>query len=83
MSHLRNVDLVFSDISMPGRIDGLEMAKLIATRRPELPVVLTSGYMVAPERLEHAGALFLPKPYTVQKLRTALTSALYRAKPQP
>lgn len=69
-------DLVFSDVSMPGRIDGIDMAKLIARDQPDLPVLLTSGYMIAPERLQHTGALFLAKPYTVAELRTSLKRAL-------
>lgn len=72
-------DLVFSDVSMPGRIDGIDMAKLIARDQPNLPVLLTSGYMIAPERLQHTGALFLAKPYTVSELRTSLKRALQKA----
>ena len=64
---------------MPGRIDGIEMAKVIATEHPQLPVLLTSGYMIAPERLQDTGALFLAKPYTVAELRTSLKRALRKA----
>lgn len=69
-------DLVFSDVSMPGRIDGVDMASLLAKRHPGLPVVLCSGYMIAPERLEHAGAVFLAKPYTTGELQAAVAQAL-------
>ena len=79
--HLFN--LVFSDVSMPGRIDGIDMAKLIARDQPELPVLLTSGYMIAPERLQHTGALFLAKPYTVTELRTSLKRALRKCPSKP
>jgi CheY-like chemotaxis protein len=71
-------DLVFSDVSMPGRIDGIDMATLLAKRHPGLPVVLCSGYMIAPERLEHAGAVFLAKPYTVAELQAAIAQAVTR-----
>ena len=71
-------DLVFSDVSMPGTIDGIDVAKLIARDHPELPVILTSGYMIAPERLQYTGALFLAKPYTVTELRTSLKRALQK-----
>src|SRR5262249_5196935 len=38
------LDLVFSDIVMPGPIDGIELARLIRECRPDLKVLLTSGY---------------------------------------
>lgn len=57
---------------MPRRIDGIGMAKLIARDQPDLPVLLTSGYMTAPERLQHTGALFPAKLYTVAELPTSL-----------
>lgn len=72
-------DLVFSVVSMLGRSDGIDMAKLIARDQPDLPVLLTGGYMIAPERLQHTGALFLAKPYTVAELRTSLKRALRKA----
>ena len=71
-------DMVFSDVSMPGRIDGIDMAKWIARNQPDLPVLLTSGYMIAPERLQHTRALFLPKPYTAAELRTTLKQVLQK-----
>ena len=43
----RAIDVVFSDIMMPGGVDGLELARRLRRRRPDLPVVLTTG--MAPE----------------------------------
>ena len=57
----QRVDLVFTDIQMPGRLDGIGLARRLRARDPALPVVLTSGRAVLPEDLD--GALFLPKPY--------------------
>ncbi|MEP9380443.1 response regulator [Aquabacter sp. CN5-332] len=55
------VDLVFTDVHMPGTFDGLELARRLRLRRPDLPVLVTSG------RLDQAGANgatgFLRKPY--------------------
>ena len=39
-----HVDLVFTDVVLPGAMDGLALAQKITTVRPELPVVLTTGY---------------------------------------
>ena len=38
-----HIDLVFTDISMPGPPDGYELAQWLATQYPKLPVLLTSG----------------------------------------
>jgi PAS domain S-box-containing protein len=39
-----DIDLVFSDIVMPGKMDGVKLAQAIKARRPDLPVLLTTGY---------------------------------------
>ncbi|MBS0529729.1 MAG: PAS domain S-box protein, partial [Proteobacteria bacterium] len=38
------IDLVFSDIVMPGKMDGLGLAKVLRATHPQLPVLLTTGY---------------------------------------
>ena len=57
----QRIDLVFTDIQMPGRLDGIGLARRLRSRDPVLPVVLTSGTAISPDDL--GGALFLPKPY--------------------
>lgn len=51
---LRKLDLIFSAISTPGKIDGIDRARIVAARHQKVPVVVTSDWMVSPERLEHA-----------------------------
>jgi PAS domain S-box-containing protein len=71
----RAVDIVFSDIMMPGRMDGVELAQEIRRRRPNLPVLLTSGYAEGARR--NAGAKeikIIPKPYRIDELRDALAA---------
>jgi CheY-like chemotaxis protein len=69
----RKVEVVFSDIMMPGGTSGIELAREIRQRRPELPVLLTSGYAGAggPEA-EALGIEILRKPYGIDDLRAAL-----------
>ncbi len=62
------IDLVFSDIVMPGGMSGIELARAIEARHPTLPVLLATGF--SREALS-AGALrypVLPKPYSVDEL---------------
>lgn len=69
---LQAYDLVFSDVQMPGSMDGIELAKFIAKRFPGLPVLLASGYVVAPERLRPLHVSLITKPYDAHALRRTL-----------
>ncbi|MBV9508714.1 MAG: response regulator [Caulobacteraceae bacterium] len=67
------VDLVFSDVIMPGGMSGMQLAAELRQRFPQLPVLLTSGYNDAIEQLEQAPAAdepvtFIPKPYRTEEL---------------
>ena len=67
------INIVFSDIVMPGGMDGVELAREIRRRHPTLPVLLTSGYPLrAAQRVEDEGFRVLPKPYDLMTLARAL-----------
>jgi PAS domain S-box-containing protein len=73
------VDLLLTDIVMPGGLDGVELARLALERWPALKVVLTSGFPEA--RIngngEFLGSLqLLSKPYSKEELAAALQAAL-------
>lgn len=65
------VDLVLSDIVMPGNVDGLRLAHAIRAKRPALPVLLASGYSEAAQRA-HSDFPILRKPYQIHELSRAL-----------
>ena len=68
------IDLVFTDVVMPG-MNGIDLAREVRRRWPDLPVVLTSGYShVLAEEGSH-GFELLQKPYTVDGLMTVLGGA--------
>lgn len=56
------VRVVFSDIEMPGSLDGFGLAQRICQRWPRIGIVLTSGHRVRPELIPREGR-FLAKPY--------------------
>ena len=74
-----HVDILFTDIVMPGSINGWELADLAKQIRPGLPVLLTSGYpletLVQQGRLQ-AGAVVLAKPYRKEALARRLREIL-------
>ena len=67
--------LVFSDMVMPGRMGGMELAREISLRRPGLPVVLTTGFSEAAAQAREQGFRLLMKPYRMDTLRAALEAA--------
>jgi CheY-like chemotaxis protein len=75
-----NIDVVFSDIMMPGGMSGLDLARELRRKRPDLPVVLTTGYEGAAGRVEREGVALIRKPYEIEALSAALAE---RVKPTP
>ncbi|MBR0726963.1 PAS domain S-box protein [Bradyrhizobium manausense] len=69
------VDLVFSDVIMPG-MNGVELAGVIRERYPGLPVVLTSGYSNVLAENAHRGFELIQKPYSVEALSRILRKAI-------
>jgi PAS domain S-box-containing protein len=62
------IDLVFSDIVMPGTIDGVGLAREIRSRYPNLPVALTTGYSDA-AKAAPSNLRILRKPFDTEALR--------------
>ena len=67
LRHLKSgsrTDLLFTDINLPGHVDGISLAQLARQFAPQLPVVFTSGRPPVINRLNAVeGAIFVPKPY--------------------
>lgn len=58
-----DVQVVFSDVRMPGSMDGVALAELVHRRWPNIGILLTSGHTVLGRRELPEGGHFLPKPY--------------------
>jgi PAS domain S-box-containing protein len=66
------IDLVFTDIVMPGQIDGLGLARAIKQKRPGLPILLATGYSEAAQNAR-ADFSILRKPFRLHELSRALS----------
>ena len=69
------IDLVFSDILMPGGMNGLELADAVRRKYPKLAVLLTTGYSSSAQDALRRGFEVLQKPYNLAALERALREA--------
>ncbi|SDB10436.1 ATP-binding protein [Belnapia rosea] len=75
----RDIDIVFSDVMMPGGMNGVDLAREVKRRQPNLPVVLTTAYSeAAKQHAEAEGIAVLPKPYRLEELASTMRMALGR-----
>jgi PAS domain S-box-containing protein len=72
------IDIVFSDIVMSGKMDGVRLAKTIRAKRPGLPILLATGYSAAATNLEFP---ILRKPYQLHELSRELEKLIRQAHP--
>ncbi|MBS0297670.1 MAG: response regulator [Proteobacteria bacterium] len=71
-------DLVVSDLIMPGPVDGLELARTLRRTRPELPVLLVTGYSEKAGEAAAEGFPLLRKPYDAPGLADAIEALMAR-----
>jgi len=69
------VDLMFSDILMPGGMNGLQLADAVRARFPAIAVLLTTGYSSSAQDAVRRGFEVLQKPYDLAALQRALRQA--------
>ena len=67
-----DIRIVFTDVHMPGSIDGLKLAHAIRDRWPPIKLIVTSGQMTVPESDLPAGGRFFSKPYQPAEIARAL-----------
>ncbi len=62
------IGLVFTDVNMPGEMDGLHLAHEVSAARPDIELIVTSGAVDAEEVDLPDNGTFLPKPYPPERL---------------
>jgi DNA-binding LytR/AlgR family response regulator len=70
-----DIRVVFTDINMPGSMNGLRLARAIGDRWPPIKLIVASGRPLPSDEEFPENALFLPKPYDYDRVRAALSQA--------
>jgi CheY-like chemotaxis protein len=68
----RDIAVVFTDVQMPGSMDGLKLARAIRGRWPPIKIVATSGLVDVGEKDLPEGGRFLAKPYRPEAIAVLL-----------
>jgi CheY-like chemotaxis protein len=74
----QTIELVLSDIVMPGGMNGLELARKLRDRRPDLPVLLATGYSQYALQAVTEGFALVEKPYRRDALAAAIRVSVER-----
>jgi two-component system NtrC family sensor kinase len=69
-------DLIFSDIVMPGDLNGVDLARIVRSQHPSLPVLLATGYSSVAQTAMDEGFIILRKPYDTVELNAAIDKIL-------
>jgi two-component system, response regulator PdtaR len=67
-----DIHIVFTDIQMPGSMDGLKLTRFVRGRWPPIKLVATSGRIALEEGELPEGGVFISKPYTSEKISATL-----------
>jgi DNA-binding NtrC family response regulator len=70
------IGVVFTDVNMPGDVDGLGLAHEVSVIRPDVKVIVTSGARAVPDADLPDHGTFLPKPYLTDQLVSLVTEKL-------
>ena len=71
-----DITVVFTDIQMPGSMDGLKLARAVRGRWPPIKIVATSGHLDVGETDLPEGGRFLPKPYSPSQVTGVLREVI-------
>ena len=67
-----DIRIVFTDINMPGSMDGIKLAQAVRGRWPPIRIIVTSGFSGSERKVLPEGSQFIPKPYNATQISDAL-----------
>lgn len=69
-----DIKIVFTDVNMPGSMDGIKLARAVRGRWPSIAIIVTSAFSAVERTLLPQGAKFISKPYDAVQISDALHS---------
>jgi CheY-like chemotaxis protein len=72
LEHRDDVDLIVTDINLPGGLNGLQLAALVKHRWAAINIIVVTGYSPPTNEEIPTGSLFVPKPYSARKMIEAV-----------
>ena len=72
-----DIRAVFTDVHMPGSMDGIRLASIVRKRWPPIALIITSGQTNVPDSELPSGGRFLRKPYAPMQIEAALRQLIY------
>ena len=75
-----DIGVLFTDVNMPGALDGLDLAELVHQRWPHIKLVVTSGKML--ERTVPDDGRFIPKPYSLKNMTEVVAEISHPSRPR-
>lgn len=76
-----NIDILLTDIRMPGSMDGAQLANLVWQRWADMPIIVMSGYETPSTASIKCKVRFLPKPWSIGQLIDAVNGVAYSVTP--
>ncbi|MCM2442634.1 response regulator [Agrobacterium vitis] len=76
-----DIDLVFTDVQMPGTMDGIKLSHYIRDRWPPVKLIVTSGAAIIKESMLPGGSRFFSKPYDELTITEAMAQLLLSEDP--
>ena len=74
-----DIRLIFSDVDMPGTMDGLKLAHYVRGRWPPIHIIIASGQSIIEQAAMPSGAVFFAKPYHAPTIAKAIASMIGEA----
>jgi DNA-binding NtrC family response regulator len=79
--HVDKIDILITDIRMPGSMDGAALANLVASKWPQIPIIVMSGYETPATASIRYKVRFLPKPWSIGQLLDSVSGVAYSVVP--
>ncbi|BCH60358.1 response regulator [Agrobacterium vitis] len=76
-----DIDLVFTDVQMPGTMDGIKLSHYIRDRWPPVKLIIASGAAILEESMLPGGSRFFSKPYDELTITEAMAQLLLSEDP--